>query len=537
MRTDGEGGAEAFSGATELFQQRFMLLADMSSDGICVHQDGCIVFANAAAIRWMGVKPAVGLIGRKVSEFVHADSYPDVERRLEGLHRDGDSSMPSEVVMGRPRKSARDVQATSTRIDWDGRPAVVTNFRDLTTDKAAAVLKYQAALLDHVSDAVIGVSPTGAVTSWNAAAETIYARRAEEVLNLPVDDAVGAPLFAEHVLQRSGVLHTTHMAADGSPLSVRVSAAATGNGYVLVCADLTALRRAERYFEAVVTALDAGVVVFDPDGSVESANPTARRILDWVVQSTAAFATDLPLVDADGRLIPPDRHPVCQAVQSGVPQIERVVGLDRPDGQRVWLSVSTRLLGPGSLARSPVLCSFVDVTAQTRASEQLLRAAHHDTLTGLPNRYNALARITASLAPEAEQRVGAILFIDMDNVKLINDTYGHSAGDAVLIATATRMGDALREGDVIARLAGDEFVALLFEPISRSEIDGLVEAVHRAVARPIRYREADIQVTTSIGVVVVKPCDARDALELLCVADQAMYAAKASGPGRTRFAT
>lgn len=538
MWTDEDGAAGAASDGAELFQERFSLLADMSSDGICVHQDGRIVFANAAAVRWMGVDAAVGLIGRRVAEFVHADSYPDVERRLQGLHREGDSAPPAEVVMGRPRKSARDVQATSTRVEWDGRPAVVTNFRDLTTVKASAVLKYQAALLNHVSDAVIGISPTGTVTSWNLAAETIYQRDGQQVLHLPVNQAVGAPLDAEHVLQqRGGVLYTTHFAADGSPLSVRVSSAATDNGHVVICADLTALRQAEHHFEAVVTAVDAGIVVFNPDGSVKSANPTARRLFEEITESTAAFAVDVALIDLDGRPIAANRNPVREAVASGAPQIDRVVGVERGTGQIVWLSVSARLLGPDHPGHSPVLCSFVDVTAQKLASDRLFHAAGHDALTGLPNRPNALAQIAASLATGANPRVNAVLFIDMDNLKSINDSYGHTAGDTVLTTTAARMGEALRDGDVIARLAGDEFVILLFEPIDQPDIDRLVGALHRAVSKPIRYRQADITVTSSIGVTMVEPDDVRDTLELLRAADEAMYAAKASGPGRTRYAT
>lgn len=225
-----------------------------------------------------------------------------------------------------------------------------------------------------------------------------------------------------------------------------------------------------------------------------------------------------------------------QAVQSGTPQLDRIVGVERADGRIVWLSVSTRLLGPHHPGHSPVLFSFVDVTAQKLASEQLAHAAHHDTLTGLPNRSSALARMSASLAPDAEKRVCAVLFIDMDNLKLVNDSHGHSAGDAVLSATATRMGDALRDGDVIARLAGDEFIVLVFAPIDRPGIDRLVDALHRAAAKPIRYRGADILVTASIGVTVVEPDDARDALDLLRAADEAMYAAKTSGRGLTGYA-
>lgn len=534
----GEGDlSRDVSGGAGLFQQRFKILAEMSSDGVCVHRDGRIIYANSAAVRWMGVDPAVGLIGRRVAEFVHADSYPDVKRRLQGLHREGDFAPPKEVLMGRPKKSARDVQATSTQIEWDGGPAVVSTFKDLTAVKASAVLKVQAALLNHVSDAVIAVSPTGTVTAWNAAAEAIYRLEAEQARNLPVSEAVGAPLDAKRVAQSGGMVHTTHFATDGTPLSVRVSSAETENGHVVICADLTALRRAERHFEAVVTAIDAGVVVFGPDGSVESVNPTARRIFAGVASGKAPFALDVPLVDVDGRPIAADSSPLGRAVGSGAPQVGHVVGVRRVDGHVVWLSVSVRFLGPDYPGHSPVLCSFVDVTAQKLASEQLVHAAGHDALTGLPNRSTALSLLNSSLAPEAERTLRAVLFIDVDGLKSINDSYGHSAGDIVLIAFATRVREALHDGDIVARLAGDEFVVLLFDGVAPPNVDRIADTIHGVLSDPVYYRDAALTATSSIGIARIESDEVWDALEVLRAADDAMYAAKASGPGRTRYAT
>lgn len=536
MGTGDADSASARADDARVFQQRFERLAEMSSDGICVHEDGAIVFANAAAVRWMNVDPAVGLIGRRVSEFVHEDSQPGVERRLRGLRREGDSSTPTEVVMGRPRGSARDVQATSMRIDWDGRPAIVTTFRDLTNVKAATLLKYQAALLDHVSDAVIGVTAEGVITSWNAAAETIYGRSVGDVLERPVSDAVGASLDARSVLDLGGVLHTTHFAADGASRSVRVSAAETDNGYVFVCADMTALRRAERHFESVVTAMDAGVVVFDPAGVMTSANPTAWRIFDGIAEGTAPFAADIPVFDQDGQPIVGERNPVRMTIESGAPQTDHVIGVDRQDGRRLWLSISVRLLNQHDPPRSPILCTFVDVTAQKLVREELAHAADHDTMTGLPNRANALGRLARAIAPDADRRVQAVLFVDLDKVKSVNDLHGHGAGDAVLTTVAARMRDTLSDHDVIARLAGDEFLVLLFSPVDQRAVDGRIRELHCAAATPVNYGEATVAVTASIGVALVEAVDHRDALELLRDADAAMYAAKAAGPGQTRFA-
>lgn len=530
------GTGDTDTADARVFQGRFERLAQMSSDGICVHADGKIVFANAAAVRWMNVDPAVGLIGRRVSEFVHEDSYPGVERRLQGLRPDGDSSTPSEVVMGRPRRSARDVQATSMRIDWDGRPAIVTTFRDLTNVKAATLLKYQAALLGHVSDAIIGVTAAGVVTSWNAAAETIYGRSLNDVLDLPVSNAVGTSLDARSVLELGGVLHTTHFAADGASRSVRVSAAETDNGYVFVCADMTALRHAERHFESVVTAMDAGVVVFDPTGVMTSANPTAWRIFEGVTEGTTPFAADIPVFDQDGQPIVGERNPLRVAIASGAPQTDCVIGVDRQDGRRLWLSISVRLLNQHDPPQSPILCTFVDVTAQKLAREQLAHAADHDTMTGLPNRANALGLLTSAIAPDADRRVRAVLFIDLDKVKSVNDSHGHGAGDAVLTTVATRMRVTLRDHDVIARLAGDEFLVLVFAPVEQRVVDECIRELHCAAVTPVTYRDATVAVSASIGVTMVETGDQRDALELLRDADAAMYAAKATGPGQTRFA-
>lgn len=532
---DTDAAVASVDSAAEV-ERRFCELFDLASDGICVHQDGAIVFANATAVRWMGVSGTRDLIGRKVADFIPADILGMVESRLSGLHRDGDNAPPTEVTMSRSRGAMRDVEATSTRIQWNGRPAVVTYFRDLTKSRAADLLRYQAALLDHVSDGVIGLSPEGTVSSWNAAAEKIYGRNAQEVRGRPVHDAVGAEIDAERLIDTLGVLHTTHVAADGSPRFIRLTAARTTSGYVLICADMTALRRAERHFEAVVTALDAGVVVFHPDGSVMSTNPAAQRILAAVRPVSDPFATNIPLVDAEGRALPVMQQPVWQVAHSGIPQIDRVVGVDCEDGTRVWLSMSTRLLSPDDPLRSPVVTTFIDITAQKVAHERAAHEAVHDVLTGLLNRSGAFARIAASLRPDAVQRLSAVLFIDLDDLKAVNDSFGHDAGDAVLVTASARMKQALRPSDVIARLAGDEFVVLLMKRIEQSELDQLIERLHCAATDPIRYHDIEITVTASIGVTLVGLNDVRDALELLRAADEAMYNAKASGRGRTRYA-
>jgi PAS domain-containing protein len=179
-------------------------------------------------------------------------------------------------------------------------------FRDLSAQKAAeAALRCQAALATHVSDAIIATTFAGIVTNWNPAAEAIYRRPAIRALALPASEAVGAPLDPAAIIADGGIVHSTHHAADGAALAVRVSATATDNGYVLVCTDQTALRHAEQHFQTVVNTLDYGVAVVGSDGYVESSNPAAHRIFgtrpEVLKNRPANKALDSPIYDTNGQ--------------------------------------------------------------------------------------------------------------------------------------------------------------------------------------------------------------------------------------------
>ena len=163
-------------------------------------------------------------------------------------------------------------------------------------------------------EALIATALDGTVTSWNPAAEHIYRRRSEHAVGLPVSAAVGADLDPGEILANGGVHRTTHSSADGSPLPVQVSVAAMENGYVLVCSDQTGPDDAERHFQAIVNALDDGVVVLSRQGRVESINPAALEILglgpDTPMSDAFRHAAKYPVYDADGRSLPPDQRPL-----------------------------------------------------------------------------------------------------------------------------------------------------------------------------------------------------------------------------------
>jgi diguanylate cyclase (GGDEF)-like protein/PAS domain S-box-containing protein len=304
--------------------------------------------------------------------------------------------------------------------------------------------------------------------------------------------------------------------------------------YQVVIHDLTpqrlaeaAQRRAEQHFTTVVSQLEEGVVVIDRGGCIESINPAALRIFghdggDLV--GTAIAALPLSLLDANAQPMSATRHPVARTLATGETIAKYVFGVDRPDGQRRWLSGSSRLLNPGD-PDSPAVSSFNDITEFRASRRQLEYQATHDPLTGLANRSLVLSRLAAALGSE-DLPVSTVLFIDLDGFKSINDTLGHAIGDTVLQIVAQRLQRSLRQDDVVGRIGGDEFLVLLSGRTPPVDLELLVLRLRQAMAEPIIARGHRIYIDASIGIAPLHPGDTRMPEAVLHDADVAMYRAK-----------
>lgn len=304
--------------------------------------------------------------------------------------------------------------------------------------------------------------------------------------------------------------------------------------------------------------------------------PVSRRVLTlWLVLLGAASLTLAPLLAtlnaAPQRLFA--RSGVAALVIGlafviaafGLQQIRRT---QRPTGSRlVIVGLATygihqlHILGVASLqwmidkeVSYAFFLGFLDVLAQflvglgmvvwflegereevLRASKQVEHLAYHDSLTGLPNRELFLARLRRVLARSKEQTVSrrkplAVLFLDLDRFKVLNDTLGHDYGDELLIQVARRLQNGVRSGDTVSRLGGDEFTLLLPELESTADAGEVAEILREELHQPYLLHGHEIFVTTSMGASVY-PGDGEDAETLLKNADMAMYQAKEKGPG------
>lgn len=513
---------------------RYRLLVELSPEIIAVHEAGVIVYINPAGVRSARARSATELVGHPITDFVHPDSVPDMLRRISNLTAPGAFTEPAEAVLFRVDGSTLLVESVSVRTTWNGRPAFQVIMRDITDEKAAAAtLRYQAALVTHVSDAVIATTVDGIVTSWNPAAETVYGRSAAEAVGRPVREVVGEALDPIAIIESGGVAQGSHRRSDGSRLAVRVSAAHMDEGYVLVCSDETARRKAEEHYTTVVASIEEGVVVIGPTGLVESINPAAQRILGVGETETVGMPSALAnLYDETGARIPPDDYPSARCRRTGRPENGRIIRCVREDGSDVWLSMSCRALS--SAAVPGFVTSFTDITERRRIDAKLEQDATHDALTGLVNRTVAINRLSAE---ERSRHAGltAVLFVDLDKFKVINDSLGHGVGDRVLQIMGARLRRNIGAGDLVGRLGGDEFAVIAHGIGGPEDAVVVAERLRHTLSRPVTVDGRHLHIDASIGIVLAGPDDVREGEDILRDADLAMYQAKTMGRSTYAF--
>jgi diguanylate cyclase (GGDEF)-like protein/PAS domain S-box-containing protein len=296
--------------------------------------------------------------------------------------------------------------------------------------------------------------------------------------------------------------------------------------------DITERRQAEAYkaqLAAMVESSDDAIIVKDLNGIITSWNAGAERIFGY--QASEIIGSSIL------ELIPPERHEeengIMNLVKSGrrVDHFETVRWGKNKKPVDVSVTISAvknsdgNIIGVSKIAR--------DITERKESQKRIEYLAHYDLLTGLPNRALLADRMKTAIGNARRYSFQlAVLFVDLDRFKPINDSLGHEMGDKLLKIVAERMKSTVRKTDTVSRLGGDEFVILLSQIHAASDAVRVAEKIIAALSQPYHIEQHELVLSASIGISIY-PDSGKDASSLLRSADEAMYSAK--GQGRNRY--
>ena len=287
------------------------------------------------------------------------------------------------------------------------------------------------------------------------------------------------------------------------------------------------LRQSEKRFRSLIQNASDVIVVIGADATVSYVSPSIERIMGYKVEDTVSRSTY-----GSARVHPDDAARVngalAELAKTPGSSMTGEVRLLHADGSWRYMEAIGKNLLDDPAVRGIVI-NYRDITERKTFEKQLEHRAFHDDLTDLPNRALFIDRLKHALARAERRRERvAVLFLDLDNFKLINDTLGHGAGDQLLVAATKRLRSSLRPGDTVARLGGDEFIVLLEDLTDEREATELAERLARRLQPPFDLGGQIVHVTTSLGI-TFGASSSEHPEDLLRKADVAMYAAKHMG--------
>lgn len=324
--------------------------------------------------------------------------------------------------------------------------------------------------------------------------------------------------------------------ADGKELEADLWVSRIGAGtesqFLIEAHDMTrhlktarVLRAREQRLEGIINSVADGILSLDDDGTILEVNPAGQRIFRFTKeQAIGRHIQDFLNLGGDVSSQEPT-----SSVRTPLTWAQKLTSSSelrarRQDGASFVVEIAARELQVEG--RMSYTCVFRDISARVMERDRMYRMAHHDPLTGLPNRQLLLDRLEEAAKRTQRHRTKfAVLYIDLNKFKPINDQFGHDVGDHVLREVAHRMSNTIRGTDTAARVGGDEFVILLEGVQARSEVEFVVQKVLAKLTMPVPFQDRLHDIGASMGVALY-PNDTTDLAKLLTAADMAMYACK-----------
>jgi diguanylate cyclase (GGDEF)-like protein/PAS domain S-box-containing protein len=304
-----------------------------------------------------------------------------------------------------------------------------------------------------------------------------------------------------------------------------------------------ALRESEERYRSVVNVMSNGIILQHADGSIRASNKSAEEILGLTtdqMQSITSLDPRWQSVHEDGSPFPGENHPSMVTLRTGEPQRNVTMGVHKPNGALTWISINSQpMFYAGETKPYAVVTSFEDITHRKQIEmklnqqvqelqtlhQQVAYQAEHDALTKLFNRQAFERRFSQTI--ERHKQI-AMLYVDLDRFKIVNDTFGHEVGDLFLCTVANRLQQSVSQQGMVARFGGDEFVAILPDFGADAEIEKVAQHILETLSQPFIIQNQEFTASASIGVSFY-PQDGHDIHTLLRKADSALYTSKVQG--------
>ncbi|HMO82444.1 MAG TPA: PAS domain S-box protein [Pyrinomonadaceae bacterium] len=536
-------------------EEQFRRLFENANDIIYVHDlDGNYISMNKAAETVFGYTREEAL-KMNMAEIAAPDQLAIARNKLLEKINGRSDQTAYEIDCLKKDGSRITLEVNSTIIRKDGVPIAVQGIaRDVTERKQAdealreSEIRYRE-LFENANDLIYTHDLRGNFTSLNRAGERItgYAREEAVTMNITQVVAPESLAAAREMTVRKLATHepTTYeidiIAKEGRRVSLELSTRLIMEkgkpiGVQGIGRDITERRRAEdelklseRRFRQLGEGIYHQVWTADPDGRLDYVN---NRTLQYFGKDSSEL-----LGEGWAGCVHPDDLPGCldrwrESLRTGkIYAVE--FRLRRSDGAYRW---HRAVANPGSDADGNIIKWYgtnTDIDDQKRSEEMLNYFARHDSLTGLPNRTEFMRHLRSAI--DRANAIGAsrfaVLFLDLDRFKVINDSLGHIIGDKLLTAIADRLNSLVRPGDVVARLGGDEFTILLNRTGDENEVVAIADRVQKNLGKPFDIDGYEVFTSASIGIILSDHLE-REPEDYLRDADSAMYRAKESGKAR-----
>ncbi|GAO37196.1 hypothetical protein SCT_2614 [Sulfuricella sp. T08] len=344
-----------------------------------------------------------------------------------------------------------------------------------------------------------------------------------------LESTISLPLIIRGEIYGAFTLYSQHaLSFDNSATKQRLSDIASR---ICVALEMAMDQMQLRLISTALAAAGNGVFITDRRGRIQWINSAFTRLTGYAAEDALGFTPDILKSGKQGTAY--YQNLWMTILQGEIWSSETVERHKNGTLFTVQQTVTPIRDDKGEI--SHFISILEDITAQKEAEASIQYMAHYDALTDLPNRSLFYDRLHQALAlAKRDGHLCALMFLDLDRFKMVNDSLGHHIGDLLLQGVAQRISTCLRETDTVARLAGDEFVVILPHPVAREDAAVVAQKIVTALAEPFLLDSHEVKTSTSIGIALY-PLDAAKDEELLKLADLAMYAAKHRGRGQYLF--